>query len=222
MTAKQVLNWVTAAVVYAALIFGGAGTIFWPEGSLFFLSLLALGGATISLKNPGLIRERTSMPIQKGQESWDKWFQAIFSPLILIWFVLNGADAVRYGWSSVPWLLKWAGGIELSLGGYLVYRVFQVNTFAAPVVKLQEERGQHVVSTGPYAHVRHPLYSGVALFFTGASLLMGAWYGLALSAVIIVLFVGRTILEDRMLRRELPGYADYSKRVRYRLVPHIW
>ena len=222
MTLKKVLALVVGMGVYGVLIFGGAGTIFWLEGWLFFGLGLIGGAAMLLLKDPELIRERIAMPFQKAQKAWDKVFFALFIPLWLIWLVLNGMDAVRFEWSHVPWPLKVLGGVGLSFGMGLFYWVLRVNTFAAPVVKLQEERGQHVITTGPYAYVRHPMYSGVPFLVLGGALLMGSWYSLAVSAVIIVLFVVRTALEDRTLQRELDGYKDYAQKVQYRLIPGVW
>jgi protein-S-isoprenylcysteine O-methyltransferase Ste14 len=96
------------------------------------------------------------------------------------------------------------------------------NSFAAPVIRLQTERGHRVVSTGPYALVRHPMYSGSVLFFVGAPLLLGSWWGVAMSPLLVLLFAGRIVIEERALTAGLPGYADYTARVRYRLVPGVW
>ena len=100
--------------------------------------------------------------------------------------------------------------------------VFRENSFAAPVVKVQSDRDHHVVSTGPYALVRHPMYSGITLFFVGVPLLLGSWWGVAIALLFIVLFAIRTRIEERALIDGLPGYADYAARVRYRLLPGVW
>jgi protein-S-isoprenylcysteine O-methyltransferase Ste14 len=100
--------------------------------------------------------------------------------------------------------------------------MFRVNSFAAPVIKVQAARDHHVISTGPYAFVRHPMYSGVMLFFLGVPLLVGSWWGLAIAPLFAVLFAVRARIEERALLAGLPGYADYAARVRYRLLPGIW
>jgi protein-S-isoprenylcysteine O-methyltransferase Ste14 len=100
--------------------------------------------------------------------------------------------------------------------------VFRENTFAAPVVKVQAARDHHVVSTGPYAFVRHPMYSGMMLFFIGVPLLLASWWGLAIAPVFFLLFAVRTRIEERELVRGLPDYADYAARVRYRLLPGLF
>jgi protein-S-isoprenylcysteine O-methyltransferase Ste14 len=104
----------------------------------------------------------------------------------------------------------------------MIARVFRENPFLAPVVKIQTERGHRVISTGPYAVVRHPLYAAVLIFLPGNALLLGSWYGLAASLVLAGGIVFRTAMEDRELRRGLEGYREYAARVRYRLIPFVW
>jgi protein-S-isoprenylcysteine O-methyltransferase Ste14 len=100
--------------------------------------------------------------------------------------------------------------------------VFRENSFAAPVVRVQAERGHHVISTGPYAIVRHPMYGSIMLFFFGVPLLLGSWWGLLIAPLFVVLFAVRTGIEERALAADLPDYADYAARVRYRLLPGLW
>jgi protein-S-isoprenylcysteine O-methyltransferase Ste14 len=100
--------------------------------------------------------------------------------------------------------------------------VFRENSFAAPLVKLQTERGHHVISTGPYAWVRHPMYSSSMLFFVGVPLLLGSWWGVAMVPLFVGLFAIRMRIEEQTLVAGLPGYADYRTHVRYRLVPGLW
>ena len=97
-----------------------------------------------------------------------------------------------------------------------------LNPFLAAVVRIQTERGQRVISTGPYATVRHPLYAAVLIYLPANALLLGSWYGLAVSFVLSIGIVFRTAMEDRELQRGLEGYAEYAARVRYRLIPLVW
>jgi protein-S-isoprenylcysteine O-methyltransferase Ste14 len=138
------------------------------------------------------------------------------------WLMLMGLDAVRYRWSEVPLILQAAGAILLWLGCYLVYLTLKANSYAAPVVKVQKERGHSVATTGPYAYVRHPMYAGALLVLAGTPLLLGSWWSLAGSAILSMLIGLRAVLEERTLKAELEGYADYATRVRYRLLPHLW
>jgi protein-S-isoprenylcysteine O-methyltransferase Ste14 len=96
------------------------------------------------------------------------------------------------------------------------------NSYAAPVVKVQRERGHKVASTGPYAYVRHPMYASVILFAAGVPLLLGSWLGLLVAPVLVLALAVRAVFEERMLKAELAGYADYAERVRYRFVPRLW
>src|SRR5262249_14002201 len=122
----------------------------------------------------------------------------------------------------MPVGLQALGFVLLLVSMAIITRVARENSFAAPVVRVQAERGHRVIDTGPYAWVRHPMYSGAVLYFAAIALLLGSWWGLALSPVFLVLFGIRAGLEERALVDGLPGYADYLARVRYRLVPGLW
>ena len=128
-------------------------------------------------EDPELLAERLSYPIQEGQPLWDKVFIAAITLLFVLWLVLMPLDAVRFGWSEVPGWLRIAGAIGLILSFCIVSLTFRENAYLAPVVKLQEERGQTVVTTGPYRYVRHPMYTSMLLFFPGSALLLGSWGG---------------------------------------------
>jgi len=128
----------------------------------------------------------------------------------------------RFGWSSVPLSLQVVGVVLLCLGIWLSFQVLRENSYAAPVVKVQKERGHKVVTTGPYAYVRHPMYSSVILIGAGVPLLLGSWWGLLAVPVFMLVLGLRATMEERMLKVELEGYEDYSERVRYRFVPLLW
>jgi len=142
--------------------------------------------------------------------------------LFIAWLILRPLDAMRFEWSEVPGWLQFLGALGLVLSLYVVFLTFRENAYLAPVVKLQEERSQSVVGTGPYWYVRHPMYSSIFLFFPATTLLLGSWWGLLLSLVLLGLLVWRTALEDRMLKNELAGYEEYAQSVRYRLIPRVW
>lgn len=131
-------------------------------------------------------------------------------------------DAARFGWSHVPLWLQALGALAIAFSMYIMFVIMRTNSFAVPVVKIQAERGQRVISDGPYAIVRHPMYSGALLLILGTPLLLGSWWGLALAPALILLFAVRAVMEERTLMAELPGYADYAARVRHRLVPFVW
>jgi protein-S-isoprenylcysteine O-methyltransferase Ste14 len=131
-------------------------------------------------------------------------------------------DAKRFHFSHVPEWAQWIGAVMILVSMYAVFLTFRENSFAAPVVKFQKERGQTVVTTGPYGYVRHPMYAGAMLMLFGAPLLLGSGYGFLLTPVWIMLLSFRIPIEERMLREKLAGYDDYARRVRWRLVPGVW
>jgi protein-S-isoprenylcysteine O-methyltransferase Ste14 len=144
-----------------------------------------------------------------------------FVVVALVWLVAIGLDRRAHA-SDVPLPLQALGLAMYLLSTAFIMWVFRENSFAAPVVKVQAERHHRVVSSGPYAFVRHPMYSGVMLFFFGVPLLLGSWWGVAIAPVFAVLFAIRARIEERALVEGLPDYADYAARVRYRLVPGLW
>ena len=224
MIAKWLLQSLAWIAVFAALLFVPAGTLHWPAAWVFLAFMLVISlacGSWLTKNNPALLAERMRLPIQAGQPAADKKFIAAFGPAMLIWFVTIGLDE-RFHPSRMPLALQALGLALLIVSTFLIMWVFHENSFAAAVVKVQAERGHRVVSTGPYAFVRHPMYSGAVLFFIGAPLLLGSWWGLLMSPLFALLFAIRSRIEERALIAGLPGYADYTTRVRYRLVPGLW
>ena len=222
---KALLEVVAEFAVFAALLFVSAGTLLWPAGwafmALFFGFALALV-LWLAREDPELLAERISSPIQRGQPLWDKVFVAGVMLLFVAWLIVMPLDAVRFGWSEVPNWLQISGALGLVLSLYIMFLTFRENAYLALVVKLQEEKGQSVVSTGPYRYVRHPMYASMFLFFPGSALLLGSWWGLLLCAVLLSLLVWRIPLEERMLENGLAGYDEYERKVRYRLIPRVW
>ena len=129
---------------------------------------------------------------------------------------------MRFSWSNIPSWLEIVGGVIYAISLGALKTVFLSNTFLSPVVRIQEEREHKVIDTGPYAIVRHPMYSVSIFLFAGASLLLGSLMALGLSGIIAIMFAIRAVLEEQTLAESLPGYEDYRKRVRYRLIPGIW
>jgi protein-S-isoprenylcysteine O-methyltransferase Ste14 len=222
---KALLEVVAEFAVFAALLFVPAGTLLWPAGwafmALFFGFTLAMV-LWLAREDPELLAERMSSPIQRGQPLWDKVFVAALTLLFLAWLIVMPLDAVRFGWSEVPGWLQFLGALGVVLSFYLMFLTFRENAYLAMVVKLQEQRGQSVVTTGPYRYVRHPMYSSVFLFLPAVALLLGSWWGLLLCVVLLGLLVWRIPLEERMLENGLAGYEEYERNVRYRLIPRVW
>jgi protein-S-isoprenylcysteine O-methyltransferase Ste14 len=146
----------------------------------------------------------------------------VYGLLLPALFVLTGLDAGRFGWSSPPAGVRAASWIGLLAAASWIFWVLMTNTFLSRMVRIQDDRGHRVVTSGPYRYVRHPMYAGLVVFFVCIPLALGSWWGLVVSALIIALFVLRTALEDRTLRQELDGYDEYARRVCYRLLPGVW
>jgi len=225
MGVKVWLTLALEALIFSALLFGAAGTIRWPAAwaylIIFFIAALWIT-LLLARHDPALLAERMKLPVQKGQPLWDK---ILILPMIVawcVWLVLMGLDAVRFRWSAMPLWLQCAGGALIVLSFWMFARVFRENPFLTAVVKIQTERGHRVISTGPYAAVRHPLYAAMLIYLPANALVLGSWYGLAASFVFSAGLVFRTAMEDRELRRGLAGYTEYAARVRYRLIPFVW
>ena len=222
---KALLEVLAEFAVFVALLFVSAGTLLWPAGwaflALFFGFALAIV-LWLARKEPELLAERMSSPMQSGQPLWDKVFVVAVMVLFVAWLISMPLDAVRFGWSEVPGWLQILGALGVVLSFYIMFLTFRENAYLALVVKVQQERGQSVVSTGPYRYVRHPMYASTFLFFPGSALLLGSWWGLMFCTVLLGLLVWRIPLEERMLENGLTGYDEYARKVRYRLIPRVW
>jgi protein-S-isoprenylcysteine O-methyltransferase Ste14 len=224
-----VLNLIVQTIVWfglmGAIIFGAAGTTDYAGGWLYLGEMIAIAvvfGLYMVRVDPGLLRERLKPPIQKDQPLADK---LIIIPLLLLLFGAMGfmaADAARWRLSTVPPSVQWAGSALLLATILFMHWTMRTNSFAAPVVKIQKERGQTVITTGPYAIVRHPLYFGALFYVAATSLVLGSWWGLATVPLVACAFGIRIRVEEKALREGLQGYDDYTRRVRWRLIPLLW
>lgn len=212
-------------VVFALALFLAAGTAAWPAGWAF---LVLFFGFTVALSrwlldhNPGLLTERMTGIGKADQKTWDKVFFALANIIFLAWLILMPLDAVRFGWSQMPGWLEVVGALLLLWSFYLFFLTFRENAYLSPAVRLQTERGQTVVSTGPYRYVRHPMYATAIIFLVGTTLLLGSWYGLLLVLLLAIAIAFRAVQEEHTLRAELSGYAEYMTQVKYRLIPYVW
>jgi protein-S-isoprenylcysteine O-methyltransferase Ste14 len=225
MLASLVIKTVIWLAFMAALLFVPAGTLAWPPAWLYLIELAA-SGALISgwlyVHDPALLAQRMASPLQRAQAAWDRIFMICVLLFFCAWMVIIGLDAVRFHTSHVPVWAQAIGAVGILVSQYVFWLVFRANSYAAPVVKIQKDRGQTIVTTGPYAYVRHPMYGGAIFFLLGIPLLLGSWYGLVLAVILIIGFAYRAVLEERTLCAQFPEYADYAARVPYRLIPLIW
>jgi protein-S-isoprenylcysteine O-methyltransferase Ste14 len=203
-----------------------AGDWRWTEGWIFSV-IFSIGCYATLLYlyfyDPALLKERYGSPFQEAQKSWDKVLIVVFFLSFMVWFMVMPLDAKRFGWSpTFPLWARIVGAVLLVLGLAILFAALKENTFAAPVVKMQKERGQKVISTGLYGIVRHPMYAGATLLFVSAPLLLGSVYGLAIGFLMIVTIAVRSLGEEAMLKNELEGYREYMNKVRWRLIPFVF
>jgi protein-S-isoprenylcysteine O-methyltransferase Ste14 len=207
----------------AALLFWPAGTLDWLAGWSFFVVFTAacvLLMRWLYVHNPSLLAER--MRVGKNQKGWDKIFIALIYVLFTAWWVSMPLDAVRYQWSHMPLALRVLGVPLTLLSFYGLFATFRENPFLSGVVRIQDDRGHTVISTGPYRWVRHPMYAFAFLWVLGTPLWLGSWWGVIMALLFTALICVRAVLEERTLMRELPGYHDYARRVRHRIIPYVW
>jgi protein-S-isoprenylcysteine O-methyltransferase Ste14 len=219
--ALQSVVWITGM---GALLLVPAGTWRWPAAWVFLAAMALIGlvsGLWLARTDPELFAERMRLTASDAQPTADKLFVPVLGTAFLGWFVLIGIDHRLHGGEfSHP--LQIFGLALLLASTVFVMWVMRVNSFAAPLVKVQSERGHRVISGGPYAWVRHPMYSGAIIFFIGIPLLLGSLWGLIATPVLALMFAIRVNIEERTLREGLEGYNAYTSQVPYRLLPGIW
>ncbi len=206
-----------------AILFGGAGRLDWAAAWAFiamFSVYLIAGMGYFSRKDPELLLERMNTPSDVPR--WDRILVRLYRVLLGCLFLTAALDAGRYRWAPVPLPLQWLGAAGVLAAFVAVWWCTATNHYLASYARLQADRGQQVVSEGPYAIVRHPMYTSMTVLGISIALLLGSWLALVPAAAIGLLVVVRTRLEDRMLIDGLPGYRDYALHVPSRLVPGVW
>ncbi len=223
MAARALAQTLFSLIILAPIIFVPAGDWSWAQGWIFLwenaiASLIIVHW--LLRHDPALLQARLSRPVHRDQKRWDRIFLPVALVCFLTWMILIALDARRFGWSHVPLWVEGLGAVLIALCMLFVWDVFRHNSFAAPQVRLQSE--QRVVTEGPYATVRHPMYAAAILYFVGAPLLLGSWWGLPAVPVFVLALGARAVGEERMLRHALPDYDDYARRVSFRLLPGVW
>ena len=225
MVCKLLLQITVRGCVAGLILFGVAGTVRWPA-AWFFLAEMGILSASLGLwlarYDPALFAERLAPFVQTEQKTWDRKLTFAMTVVSAIWFAIMAYDAGRRQISLMPIPLQIVGAALLIFFIAIVRRVMMANSFAIPVAKIQTDRAHTVASQGPYAIVRHPMYAATLLFYIGAPLLLGSWWGLVCVPFLILLLALRTLREDRMLLDELSGYADYARKTSHRLIPFVW
>lgn len=219
-------------LVREVLSLAGMGVaLFWPAGridwwpawaALAVMFVWIAGTALVVLRlNPALLAERLGR--RQGAKSWDAAIVSTMGLVTLVRYIVAGLDQ-RHGWTGgLPVAAQIAALAVCALGNDLIFLWAIIsNAYFSQIVRIQPERGQTVVTGGPYRYVRHPAYIGEILYELAVPVLLASWWAMIPSGLAAILLIVRTALEDRTLHAELAGYADYARRVRYRLVPGIW
>jgi protein-S-isoprenylcysteine O-methyltransferase Ste14 len=209
-------------VITAVVIFASAWTLTYWQAWVFLLAFFGPAFAiTIYLMkaDPKLLERRISAGPLHEKETSQKIIQSLAQASFLLVIIFPALDH-HFGWSIVPSYINIAGDILIVIGFYIVFLVFKENTHASALIEV--ETGQKVVSTGPYALVRHPMYIGALILLLGTPLALGSWWGVLTIIPITAVITWRLIDEERFLTKNLSGYREYEKKVRYRLIPFVW
>jgi protein-S-isoprenylcysteine O-methyltransferase Ste14 len=210
------------AIALGVLLFLPAWTLNYWQAWVFilvFMSSVSVVGVYLSLKDPELLERRKNFGPTAEQNTAQK---IIISIAILadIGLLVFCAFDHRFGWSPVPPFVSLVGSVLVALGLFIDLLVFKENSYGGSTVQTFED--QKVISTGPYALVRHPMYMGVLIMVIGVPLALDSWWGLAILALAVPVLAWRILDEEKLLEKDLLGYMDYEQKVHYRLVPYLW
>jgi len=219
----RIIQVVVLLCIQAAVLFAAAGTLNWLRAWAYIgmnVALLMVNMVVLFRVNPEVINQRGK--IKSDTKKFDKVISVMCAPLPFIMLVIAGFDAVRFQWSSMSGSLAIVGVAVLVSAQFLFLWAMAVNVYFETSVRIQKDRDQHVVASGPYQFVRHPGYVGFILMHVGTPLFLGSWWAFVPVFLMVILVVIRTALEDLTLHNELPGYTEYAHNVRYRLLPGVW
>ncbi len=214
---------ITLLIVYILVLFLCAGRLDYWQGWLFIAILGVL--VVLSIMRFSDMAELAAERLKPGPgtKTWDKVFLALYFPLGLGILAVGGLDVGRFGWTTGIPVWMYPAAVVVYAASFAFTRwAMLTNRWFSSVVRIQTERDQQVVRDGPYRFVRHPGYVGIIVSFMSSPIILGSLWAFVPAAAVSLLLVVRTGLEDRMLRDELPGYIDYTRAVRYRLLPGIW
>ena len=221
--AVQTLLWAMAGViVVAVLLFTSAWTIDYWQAWVFiviFVGCTNAIGIYLALKDPALLDRRRKAGLINEQRPAQRLALSLVRLSVLAVLVVSGLDH-QFMWSHMPPIVSVVGDVLVALGGFMVLLVFRANTYGGSSIEIVE--GQKVISSGPYAIVRHPMYVGIIVIAVGAPLALGSWWALLAVVCATTALIWRILDEETLLRSDLAGYNEYALRVRYRLVPFVW
>jgi protein-S-isoprenylcysteine O-methyltransferase Ste14 len=219
---KTVMSFVWLLLGLGVLIFIPAGTIRYWQAWVFIAVFVGTGiiiTAYLGVTDPQLLERRLSAGPTAETETRQKIIMSFAYVAIFGLAVVPGLDH-RFGWSNVPFAGVIAGDVVVVIGAMFVLRVFRENTYTAATIQVAAE--QRVISTGPYALVRHPMYTGSLLMLLGVPPALGSWWGLLAWVPFVPVIIWRLLDEEKFLAKNLPGYSEYCEKVRYHLLPFVW
>lgn len=222
LAAKTILGFANLILFLAIALFAPAWTLhFWNAWLYLFLFAASSAAITVYLwkRDPALLARRVSAGPGAEKTRTQQLIQFFAFLGFLAIMAVPSLDH-RLSWSHVPFWLVLEGDLLVVLGFYIVFRVFRVNTFTAATVEVNAH--QTVISIGPYALVRHPMYGGALVMLLGTPLALGSWWGLVAFPPMVAAIVVRLLDEEKLLLADLPGYADYAARMKHRLIPFVW
>ena len=222
MLGRAFANLLLFLLALALLLFLPAWSLSYVQGWVFIGLLGSLSAAItlyLAVFDPELLERRLKAGPGDEQERSQKIIQLITSVMLCVMAVVAGFDH-RWHWSNVPTTVVIIGDVAFVLAFALIFVVFRENTYTSGVIEIAE--GQEVISSGPYAIVRHPMYTGGIIFLLAAPLMLGSWWALIPALVVCSGIVVRLLDEERFLAKNLPGYVDYRQRVHWRLLPGVW
>lgn len=221
---RLIISTSSSLLILVLCLFVSAGTWAWFRGWLFVVVMVGasvVDSLYLGRANPDVLAGRVNR--HERPRRWDLLLGLIgFLPTMLAIPILAALDDGRYHWSHLPWWGSLVGYALIITGFVGLTWAMAVNKFFEPSVRIQTDRGHKVIDTGPYAIVRHPGYALAYPLFLGIPLALGSLWALVPAILLCPLIVTRTVWEDRTLQAELPGYKEYARRVRYRLVPGVW
>jgi protein-S-isoprenylcysteine O-methyltransferase Ste14 len=215
-------NFLIGAIALGLLLFLPAGTFAYWQAWLFiivFMTSVSTIGVYLSLQDPELLERRKQFGPSAEQSTPQKMIMSLTMVGFLGIFVVSALDN-RFGWSQAPNYVSIFGNLLIILGFIMLYFVFKENSFGSSNIQVVE--GQKIVTSGPYRLVRHPMYTGTLMMSSGIPLALGSWWGLLVLALITPILLWRILDEEKLLKQELPGYAEYMQMVSKRLIPYVW
>jgi protein-S-isoprenylcysteine O-methyltransferase Ste14 len=222
LTTKAWISLAVLGIVLGLVLFVSAGTVCYWQGWVYlaiFMGASAASTLDLQRRDPALLERRMRGGPTAEPRPAQKVIMLGASAGFIVLFVLSALDH-RYRWSQVPLAISVAGDLLVVIGFGLVMRVYRENTFSSATIEVADH--QRVISTGPYAIVRHPMYASALLYVAATPLALGSYWGLLGFAVTLAFIIWRLLDEERFLATSLPGYPDYQQRVRRRLVPFVW